>query len=152
MSACTPRFIVYLHICLEEDGRVKIVERSSESLDSQGKPLLFAKTGLPTRSKIEGVGYTVEIMTPLNATPVMFIKAVSETGQNLVISGTDIMQLDPKSGMARLGHLEYSYKVGDKRSGTVDIDISNLSGQKVGHERMNYTVRSRGRRIAIDAL
>jgi len=150
-SGCQPVLIRYKHVVVAESATLKITERSSESNDSQGKPLSAAKTGLPTKSVLTGTGYVVTISTPVNASAVVFLRADDDKKNPLDIRGAHLRPLERKSGMGLEG-FRYSFLVDEASGNLMEFDVVTDQGVVIGHEKIRYDVVSRGYVWVIDAI
>jgi hypothetical protein len=148
---CSVELIRYKHVVVEESSKVKVVERSTESNDSQGKPLSAPKIGLPTRSILTDKDFTVTIYTPVNSMPVAFLRADDERGNSLDLKGAFLERLDSKTGMGIKGY-RYTFIVEKAAGDPMEFDVVSRQGVVLGHEKIGYAVTSRGYVWANDSL
>jgi hypothetical protein len=139
--------IRYKHAVVEESSKVKVVERSTESNDSQGKPLSARKIGLPTKSILTERGYTVTIYTPVNSMPVVFLGAVDGKGNTLDLQGALLDEIKWKFETGR-----YTFSLDKAAGGPMEFDVVSKQGVVLGHEKVKYAVVSRGYVWADDSL
>ena len=143
LSGCAPTLIRYKHVVVTESATVKVLERSSESNDSQGKPLSGQIIGLPTKSVLTGSNYIVTIFTPVNSSAVVFLRADDHNMKALDLRGAHLRQLEKKSGMGLQGY-RYSFIVDEANGGSMEFDVVSEQGSVLGHENIKYDVVSRG--------
>jgi hypothetical protein len=141
--------ISYKHIVVDENSKLKVTERSTESNDSQGKPLFWRKIGLPTKSTLTGSDYIVIADTPVNSMPVVFLKADDKQKKMLDLRGAHFRALDKKSAMGLDGY-RYSFIIDEANGDPMEFDIVSEQGVVLGHEKIKYRVVSRGYAWAID--
>jgi hypothetical protein len=95
-AGCSPYVISYKHVCLaEEKGRG--LERSTISNDPQGNPLLFAEAQMPLTAALKRPAYVVQIHTPQNPMPVVFLSALSPERAVLEIEGAFVRGVHPNA-------------------------------------------------------
>jgi len=141
--------IRYKHVVVDESSQLKVTERSTESNDSQGKPLSWRRIGLPTKSILTGSGYIVIVDTPVNSMPVVFLKANDEQKKLLNLRGAHFRVLDKTSAMGPEGY-RYSFIVDEANGDPMEFDVVSAQGVIFGHEKIRYHVVSRGYAWAID--
>ena len=135
--------VSYMHPVVSERNGLRVVERSSESKSSEGKPLSGAKLGLPTKSGIQRTEYAIEINTPLNAIPVMFLRARDSAGNDLRLNGAHLCELDKRSA----GYLDgdrYTFYLDAAKGAPLEFDVITPTGGVLGHEKLEYKLVSRG--------
>ena len=135
--------VSYTHPVVAEGNGLRVVERSSESKSSQGKPLSGAKIGLPTKSLIQRVEYAIDIKTPLNAIPVMFLRAHDSAGSDLRLNGAHLHELDKRSAGSLDGD-RYTFYLDAAKGLPLEFDVITPAGTVLGHEKIEYRVVSRG--------
>lgn len=146
ITACAPALISYKHVCFQESDHVRVMERSTDSTDSQNKPVYFPKIGLPTRLRVTNEKYTIDIFTPINPTPVVFLNAINRNGKKLSLRGNNLVELKNQ-----VDKYEYSFFVEDAHGEALTILV--LDGESIlGEEILPYKIRSRGFVVYIDAL
>lgn len=147
LAGCSPYVISYKHVCLAEENGVAILARSTDSNDPQGNPLLFAETHLPLRAVLKRPAYVVQIDTPQNPMPVVFLKARSPEGAALDIVGTYVRRTHPDA----VGYT-HSFDVRAADGKPVELQIRDASGQLLGEETLRYEIRVRGIAYGIDSI
>lgn len=148
---CAPALSRYKHVVVAESAKVKVLEWSTESNDSQGRPLSSKKIGLPTKSVLTTSGYVVTVLTPVNPTAVVFLKAEDENQKALVLRGAHMRQIEENSGMGLEGY-RYSFIVGEATENSIDFDVVTEQGAVLGHEKVRYEVVSRGYVWVVDSV
>lgn len=147
LTACTPRDFSYTHAVLQDVDGLRVLERSTSSLDSQGRELQFPVVGLPIRSELRRPHYVIEFHTPLQTRPLMFFTATSASGEQLVVAGPTIHRVAPGSAEELEGHF-YSFYFQETKSLFVEFTVSDAGGNVLGAEKLRYSVVSRGHRPA----
>ncbi|MGD1089978.1 MAG: hypothetical protein ABR955_14835, partial [Verrucomicrobiota bacterium] len=132
----------YKHVVVDESSKLKVTERSTESNDSQGKPLFGRMIGLPTKSILTGNGYVVTVSTPVNSIPVVFLKAYDKQRKVLDLRGAHFRVLET-SAMGLEGY-RYSFIVDEANGAPMEFDVVSEQGVVLGHEKIRYHVVSRG--------
>ena len=149
--ACAPYLHRYRHACFEEKNGLRVYERSATSTDTQGKKLTLARVGLPIKARVSRSAYELSIDTPLNYMPVVFLKALTPDGRQLIVEGPHVIVLDPGSGSAIEGY-QYSFLVEEAQGAPLQITVRDSSGHILGSEVLQYIVRSRGIQYGIESL
>jgi hypothetical protein len=142
-AACRPYVTSYRHVCFREAKGLEVLERSATSLDSQDKPLLFAKVGLPTKARLTRPLYTVAIDTPLNDIPVVFMKISTLTEKQIHIDGVNLNRISVASAMGSEGY-QYSFDVERAAGRPLAFTVMDAAGNTLGTETVEYTIQSRG--------
>jgi hypothetical protein len=141
--ACSPYVISYHHVCFQETNGLQVLQRSTASLDSEGKALLFAKVGLPTKARVDRPLYTILIDVPLNSIPVVFLKVTALNGNGLRLHGQNLKTISATSREGLEGY-QYTFDV-ERASGLpLTFTVKDAAGKTLGVETLNYVVRSRG--------
>ena len=149
-GGCVPHLFRYMHVVLHESPTLKVVKRSTESNDTQGKPLSGRRVGLPTKSVLTRPDYTIVISTQLNSGPSVFLK--SEGRKQVVrLSGAHLREMGKLSVMGPEGH-SYAFIVDEARGAPLEFDVISKDGSVVGHEKIGYDVVSRGYQWEVDSL
>jgi len=143
---CMPVLIHYKHVVVKESPKLKVVERSTESNSSDGSPLSNPKIGLPIKSLLSTSDYIIEIYTPINSIPVVFLKCADAQQQELELRGANLLKLDP------INDYHYSFIVDEAAGKPLDFIVITNDGRLIGHEKVVYELISRGYVWAIDAL
>jgi hypothetical protein len=138
-------------VVVAESATLKVIERSTESNDSQGKPLSGRKIGLPTKSILTGSSYVVTVSTPVNSTAVVFLRADDNNMKTLDLRGAHLRQLEKKSGMGLEGY-RYSFIVDEATGDSMEFDVVTEQGAVLGHEKIKYDVVSRGYVWVIESI
>ncbi len=147
LGACSPFVMSYDHVCFEEANGLVILERSASSTDSQGKPLRFAKTRLPLKAQLRRDDYLVEIDTPANPMPVVFLNVRTLRGERLKLRGGNIHLVYPT-----VNDYSHSFHVHEACGEPLTFEVLDSSGRVLGHERLEYRVRTRGFSYGIEAI
>jgi hypothetical protein len=151
LCGCAPALIRYKHVVVHESATIKTTERSTESNDSQGRPLSASKTGLPTKSILSGRGYVVIIRAPVNTEPVVFLRATDEMNNALKIQGSHLLEIEKTSALGLEGY-NYSFLVREARGAPIEFEVIAKDGAILGHEKIEYDVVSRGYVWVIDSI
>lgn len=151
LCGCAPVLIRYKHVVVVESATLKVVERSTESNDSQGRPLSGRKIGLPAKSILSGNGYVVTILTPANSSRAVFLTAVDPNKRELSLRGAHLCRLAKKSGLGP-DACGYAFLVEEAAGNPMDFDVVTAEGIILGHEKIEYDVISRGYVWIIDAV
>jgi len=146
-AGCSPYVISYKHVCLAEENGVEILERSTISDDPQGNPLLFAEAQMPLRAVLKRPAYVVQIDTPQNPMPVVFLNARSPEGAVLEIEGAYVRRVHPDA----VGYT-HSFYVRETDGKPLEFLIRDGSGQLLGQESLRYEVRSRGIAYGVEGI
>ena len=144
-------WVRYMHPVVAERNGVRVIDRSRDSTSSQGKPLSGAKIGLPTKSVITRGDYTIEIRTPINPLPVMFLRAHSSKGDELRLKGAHLHELDNRSG----GWLEgdrYTFYLDAAKGAPLQFEVVTPTSALLGREKVEYEMISRGRIWTFDGI
>jgi hypothetical protein len=144
-----PSVISYHHVCFLEGDGVEVIRRSADSLDSQGKPLFFAKVGLPTEARLSRPSYVVLIDVPLNPTPVVFLAVSTVDDKTLHIDGENLKVIAATSGMGLHGY-QYTFDVERADGRPLIFTVKDAAGNTLGTETLRYSVRSRGVAYGVD--
>jgi hypothetical protein len=151
LAACSPYVMSYHHVCfLEKDG-LEVLQRSIISLDSQGKPLLFAKVGLPTKARVNRPSYTIFIDAPLNNIPVVFLKVSAPNNNGVHLDGENLKTISETSA-ADLDGYRYTFEVERAKGRPMTFTVKDAAGNTLGAERLEYTVQSRGIAYGVEAI
>jgi hypothetical protein len=153
-TGCAPYVISYKHVHFKESDRLRVIERSSSSPDSQGKPVHWAKIGLSTKVQVSGNDYLLDIGIPINALPVVFLNVHDLHGKALMLSGPHIIELKETSG-AFLDGYRFSFLVqeaSEQPERALIVTIKDGSGAILGNEVLPYEIRSRGFVYGIEGL
>jgi hypothetical protein len=142
-AACSPYVMSYHHVCFLEGNGLEVVQLSTASLDSQGKPLLFAKVGLPTKARLNRSSYVILIDVPLNPMPVVFLKISTVNDKKLHIDGENLRLISESSGMGLDGY-QYTFDVEQAAGRPLAFTVKDAAGDTLGTETLKYSVRSRG--------
>lgn len=151
LCGCAPVLIRYKHVIVSESATLKVVERSTESNDAQGKPLSGRKIGLPTRSALTGNGYVVTILTPMNSAPMLFLKVEDQNRKALDLRGAHLHLFGGKFATGSESP-SYFFNLKEAAKDSIEFDVITGQGVILGHEKIKYDVVSRGYVWAIDAL
>jgi len=154
-TGCAPYVISYKHVCFKEINRLRVVERSSSSTDSQGNRLLWAKIGFPTKVQVSGSAYLIDIEIPINPLPVVFLNVRDNDGKVLMLSGPHIVELAKTSGIFLKEGYRYSFLVTEaiaQPEQVLTVTIKDDAGATLGNEVLPYKIRSRGFTYGVDAL
>lgn len=151
VCGCAPVLIRYQHVVVSESATLKAIERSTESNDSQGKPLSSRKIGLPTKSILTGMGYVVTVSTPVNSSRAVFLRVEDENKNVLDLRGPHLQRIERKSGMGPEDY-RYSFILDEATGDSIEFDVVTEQGAVLGHEKIKYDVVSRGYVWAVDAL
>ncbi|MEZ5414193.1 MAG: hypothetical protein R3F03_07755 [Opitutaceae bacterium] len=151
LSGCAPKLFRYMHVVVKESPALKVVERSTESNDTQGKPLSGRKIGLPTKSVLTRSDYTIVVSTRLNYAAVVFLRVESVKRKVARLNGPHLRAIEERSGMGLEGY-GYSFLVAQAQGAPLEFDVLSDDGSIIGHEKIIYSVVSRGYQWAIDTL
>jgi hypothetical protein len=139
---CVPWKTTYRHLVFSENPAIQVLERSNTvEKNSKGKPLKGLVTGLPVRSRLVRPTYSIEISTPINAEPVVFLRLENK---ELLLEGAHLKPIQ--------GDFQYSFLVTEAKGAPLQLVIIDRTGNKVGTESLSYTLISRGHTWSIDAL
>lgn len=143
-SGCILSKVTYKHVVFDENPCLQIVERASGvERNYKGELLKSQKLGLPIRLQLIKPNYKIQIETPINAEPVVFLSISSTDGEVLEIKGHHIKAID--------GTDEYSFLVKEAKGISLRMEIKNKSGKEVGIEVLPYKIVDRGHTLNIDA-
>lgn len=149
MCACSRKQFTYKHVCVRPAVGVTIVERSKDSVDSQGQKLQAGRIDLPIRTEIRGNGYTVEIYAPLVAQGLAFARARTVSGDGLEITGPDVAELDVAAGVRQTLGYRYQMRTSKSAQGIWDIAVSD-GRTTLGVHQISYDVVDRGHKFETD--
>jgi hypothetical protein len=149
LAACSPYVTSYHHVCfLEKDG-LEVLQRSVDSLDPQGKPLLFAKVGLPIKARINRASYTIVIDAPPDIIPLVFLKVSALNDNRLHLDGDNLKTVAATSAM---GPDSYTFDVERAAGRPLIFTVKDAAGKTLGSERLEYTVVSRGITYGVETI
>lgn len=147
--ACTEHEFTYRHAVLEDADGLSVIERSTSSLDTQGRELQSPILGLPIRSELRRPTYVVEFHTSLQSSPLLFMAATSSAGEQLVVAGPHIHRVAQGSAEELEGHF-YSFYFKEADSPFIAFSVSDARGNTLGAERLRYSLVPRGRQTEGD--
>jgi hypothetical protein len=136
---------------LWKSSKLKILEKSNTSTDSQGQPVYRAKIDLPTKLRLTSNNYVIDISIPVNSSPVVFLAVTDKHGKILPASGHDIASISELSVLRKEGY-RYSFLVDQAAGRPLKITVSDEEGKVLGTEELPYKIISRGFIFAEDWL
>lgn len=151
-GGCAPRLSRYEHVVVQPSARLAILTRSSDSTDTQGKPLRGAKIGLPITSSLSSPSYAVGIHAPLQHQPLIFLRAEDAAKKPLQLRGANIRELEAHAGLRVTEGYTHAFDVTGSGRGQIDLEVVSGDGQVLGREMIGYDVVTRGYRWGVDTL
>jgi hypothetical protein len=149
LTGCSPYRIDHLHLVFDDTPGLVVVERSTDAVDSEGKPLKRGRTGFPTKARLERAGYTLQFDIPASSTPMVFLAARSADGAVLAVEGAHLRHVHPDAVV--LGY-EYTFMVEEADGKPLEFVIRGPDGIELGREKLAYRIRSRGVAYGIDSI
>jgi hypothetical protein len=151
LAACSPYVTAYKHVVFDAGSGLEVLERSHSSVDSQGKPLKFGRSGVPLKVRLTRDTYVIEIDMPQGSAPVVFLRARTPTGTSLTISGASIQRVAPGSASELEGY-PYSFYVAAAEGMPLEFTISLENAAPLGTERLEYVVQTYGYACGIETI
>lgn len=144
ICGCAPYVLSYDHVCLEESSTLKITRFSGISLASDGKPLHWPQVGLPIEAQIIRPNYQLIIHVPLNPKPVVFIDVTASNGDELRLTGANLIKAQ--------SNYQYSFLVDGAKGSPISISIQDINGKLLGTETVYYRLKSRGFTYGVESI
>jgi len=147
MAGCAPYRIDHEHVVFDDTPGLTILERSTEAVSSERKPLRNGKVGFPIKTVLKRERYEVHFDLPPGSTPLLFLSVRTAQGTVLDVEGAYLRRVHPDAEV--LGY-QYSYYVSEADGAPLEFVIRAPGGAELGKERLTYKIRSRGVAYGID--
>jgi len=142
---CNMKKITYKHVVFDENASLKVIERSQGvEKSSDGKPLLKQVVGLPIHLQVMKSLYKIDVFTPINAEPVVFLDVLSGGGKVFTLKGAHLQPIK--------ANYQYSFLVDGANGAPVQVEILDATGERLGLETLTYKVINRGYTYCLDSL
>lgn len=137
--------ITYQHVVFDEKPNLQVLEKSFDTVKrSNGQPVKNQISGLPVHLRLTRENYSIDILTPTNIEPVVFIAVASSENKHLQIVGPHIKAIE--------GDHPYSFLVREAKSDPLHVEIMDQTGSRVGIEDLPFKLVTRCSFYVIDAL
>jgi len=144
-TGCLWTKITYKHVIFDKKEAFSIVDTSRTiEKNSNGEPLKNQIIGLPIHLQLTRSLYILDIFTPINAEPVVFINITSIKQKKLSLSGPYIMFINSA--------YKFSFLVQEAKGRPIQLEIRDAKGGKVGLETFSYKVIDRGYTYSLDSI
>ena len=148
LFGCQFKLYRYKHVVVAENSGLEVIERSTESNSSQGKPLSWQRTDLPLKSILREQDFVVTVYTPMNPTPEIYFEAETKDEESLDLRGAHLRALTKTRSD---GH-HYYFVLNDANGDPIEFDVVDENDAVLGHVKITYKVVSRGYEWILDGL